>query len=112
VIFWLLALPLFVAIVVFAVVNPGMVELSVWPLLEPPIAFPLYGVGLVGLLLGFVLGAAAAWMGGSRLRQRLRATIRQAESDQQQIAALKEQLDRVKGEGKPAPAALPPGNAA
>lgn len=105
VLFWLLALPLLAIIVLFAVTNPQPVELSVWPALEEKVLFPLYGVGLVGLLVGFCVGAIAAWVQGGRSRRRIRELVRQGAADRDEIVALKLQLERAAA-GK-APAALP-----
>lgn len=110
VLFWLLALPLFVVVVLFAVMNPAPVELSVWPALEDKVLFPLYGVGLVGLLVGFVVGAIAAWIQHGRGRARMRALVRQAGQDRDEIVALKLQLERASG-AKPATALPAPAKA-
>lgn len=112
VLFWLLALPLFAVVVLFAVMNPEPVQLSVWPALEEKILFPLYGVGLVGLLVGFLVGAIAAWIQHGRARKKIRALVRQAARDQEQIIALKLQIERAGAGGKPTALPGPKANAA
>jgi uncharacterized integral membrane protein len=103
--FWLFALPLFCAIVVFAVVNPGLVEVSIWPVLEQKVLFPLYGVALIGILFGFVLGAVVTFLQGGRTRQRSRDLARRLEADQRERALLRQQMNRLEAERADAPPA-------
>jgi lysylphosphatidylglycerol synthetase-like protein (DUF2156 family) len=62
-----LALVGVVVIVTFAVGNRHLVELSFWPL---PFSrsIPVYGLLLVGIGLGVLLGAVAAWLSGHSRR--------------------------------------------
>ncbi len=50
-------------IVLFAIGNRAPVEISLWP--TPfMIDLPVYGVFLVAMILGVVLGGIASWLGG------------------------------------------------
>ena len=107
--FWIFALPILVIVVVFAAMNPNEVQLNLWPVTDAGVPFPLYGVGLAGLLAGFVLGAVVALLRRSSARARVRALVQQTERDPREIASLKERLvqaERAQGPaaGLPAPA--------
>ena len=52
--YWLFVIPLFVIVIVFAVTNHGSTELSLWPVLTEPVLFPVYGIALIGLFIGFL----------------------------------------------------------
>ena len=71
----LLALVGVVLIVMLAVDNRGIVELSFWPL---PFRYhmPLYAVFLVGLFAGALLGGMAAWLSNRDDRREARALRR------------------------------------
>ena len=104
--FWLCALPILVAVVVFAVMNPNEVALNLWPVLDESVSFPLYGVGLVGLLAGFLLGATIALTRRNKARAQVRELVRRSEVDQREIATLKErlgQIERAQATSLPAP---------
>ena len=54
-------------IVLFAIGNRQPIEISLWP--TPfAIELPVYGVFLVALILGVVLGGIASWLGGHHQR--------------------------------------------
>lgn len=72
-----------VAIVTFAVGNRHMIDLSFWPLPYSR-AVPVYGLLLVGIFLGAVLGWAATWLAGSRRRAAYRELRARAGTLEQQ----------------------------
>ena len=76
---WLIGLPIGVFIVIFAVANRHAVTVRFDPLPFAP-DWPLYAVAFGGLALGFVGGAAAAWLGGHRTRRDARANKVRAQS--------------------------------
>jgi uncharacterized integral membrane protein len=54
-------------IVLFAIGNRQPVEISLWP--TPfMIELPVYGVFLVAMILGVILGGIASWLGGHAQR--------------------------------------------
>jgi hypothetical protein len=63
----ILALVGIVAVVTFAIGNRHAVEVSFWPL---PLAraVPVYGILLIGMALGVLLGAVATWLSGHSRR--------------------------------------------
>jgi uncharacterized integral membrane protein len=101
---FIISLPLFVVLVVFAIDNRGPVVLSFWPL---PWAFalPVFVALFLALLIGFLAGAVAAWLSGGRTRRRLRDLGETARAQGHQIA---EQERRNAAQRSPAAASLPP----
>jgi len=65
--------------VAFAIHNHAAQTVDFWPL---PYTFsaPLYAVVIVALAFGFLLGAAAAWIGGRSWRKLARARRREIET--------------------------------
>ena len=101
VLFWIVMLPVAVAIIVFSAANGGPVTVNLWPL---PYAadVPLALVVLVCLALGFGWGALVAWIAGGRDRTEARAAARRVKSAEQEAAMLRqrnERLEAARGEG-------------
>ena len=82
---WIVGVPVGVFFVGFAVANRGDVTVSFDPLPFAP-DLPLYAVAFAGLALGFVVGAAAAWLGGRRTRRDARASRRKAVTLERDLA--------------------------
>jgi uncharacterized integral membrane protein len=89
--YWLTVIPLFLVVIVFAVTNHNTAEVNLWPLMEP-VAFPIYGVAFIGLFIGFLIGGLVSWIQNGRSRRRVRELQRQLESDQREIAVLRDRL--------------------
>ncbi|HTZ34653.1 MAG TPA: lipopolysaccharide assembly protein LapA domain-containing protein [Stellaceae bacterium] len=80
---WLVLALAALAVTLFAVSNRESVSLGLWPL-PSVIDLPLYLVVLGGLVLGFVVGELAGWLGARRWRRearRARARIAALEGD-------------------------------
>ncbi len=93
----ILALPLALLLVVFAVANRHEVRLELWPL---PFALdlPAYLLVFLSALAGLMLGAAVTWLAGARSRRRARSERRRAEALERQLAEVNQrQLAEVKG---------------
>jgi len=78
-------------IVVFSVANRTLVDVSFFPLPMEPIELPVFGVFLIGIFLGAVLGGLSVWLSTHpmrvewrRLRRRFRALEQQQRVKQQQ----------------------------
>lgn len=110
VVFWLFVIPLFLVVIVFAISNNSLVEVSLWPVLTDAVLFPLYGVVLIGIFAGFVLGAVVAWLQGGGSRQRARRLRREVAQEQLDAKALRERLVRLEAAEKEA--TIPPAPAA
>ena len=87
----------------FAVSNRDIVALGLWPL---PFAIdaPLYLLVFMVLLIGFVVGALAVWIGGRQRRRALRRCRRRVDALERELAATQSHLEPPAG---PASAALP-----
>jgi uncharacterized integral membrane protein len=89
-IFWIIALPLFVFVVVFAASNPGSVTLNLWPFTQ--LEAPLYSIALVGGLIGLILGTIIGWAQGGRTRGRARQMMHELEGERRELLALREKV--------------------
>ncbi|MCR6630015.1 MAG: lipopolysaccharide assembly protein LapA domain-containing protein [Magnetospirillum sp.] len=83
---WLLALPLSLLAVVFAVANRHDLRLELWPL-PWNLDLPAYLAVLGPLVLGLALGALLTWLAGHRTRMAARTQRRRAESLERQLTA-------------------------
>ena len=101
---FIVSLPLFIILVIFAVDNRSALALSFWPL-PWGVALPAFVALFLALLIGFLAGAVAAWLSGGRTRQRLRDLGETARAQAHQIA---EQERRNAAQRAPAAAGLPP----
>jgi len=94
----ILALVGLLVIVLFAIGNRQPVEISLWP--TPfMVDLPLYGVFLVAMIIGVILGGIASWLGGHDKRAEASRTRRK-------LAILQEQELRRRREEEASAAAL------
>ncbi|HEV7371413.1 lipopolysaccharide assembly protein LapA domain-containing protein [Arenibaculum sp.] len=82
---WVITIPLALLVISFAVSNRDEVSLGLWPL-PGRMEVPLFLVGLLGLLIGFLAGGIVAWVAGRRHRVAARREARRA-------ARLSQELD-------------------
>jgi uncharacterized integral membrane protein len=94
----ILALIGLIVIVAFAIANRTPVDVSFAPL---PIALelPVYGVFLIGLVIGGLLGGIAVWLGGFGDRRDARRMRNKVWALENQVAALKKQERHAEAEG-------------
>ena len=65
---WIITVPIAAIAIAFAVTNNHTVSVDLW--LSPmPIELPLFAVVFVGILIGFLAGAFAAWVSGGKARR-------------------------------------------
>ena len=83
---WLLAAPIALLIVGFAVANRQDVRLELWPL-PWAMDLPVYLAVLGALIKGIVIGAGAMWLSGHGARRRAREQRRRADSLDRQLQA-------------------------
>lgn len=95
VLFWIIVPLLFLIVIVFAVRNHAMVEVSLWPALLDPIELPVYAITLVALFIGFLWGGFVAWMQGSAGRARRRALARRLETEHRELVAARDKLAKL-----------------
>lgn len=91
---WLLALPVTVVLLVFALNNRVMVDVNLWPF---PYAVPawLSVVALAALGAGFILGLMAAYIGSRRWRRKARQAERRLKLVEQELASTQAQFASV-----------------
>lgn len=90
----LLGLPVMLIAASFAGTNLQPVSMGLFPLpwrYDVPLALVVYG----SLVLGFVIGAAAAWLGGGSTRRGLRQAAQDMIAKDRDIARLKEEAAKA-----------------
>ena len=98
-VYWALTLVAVVLLIPFAVSNRAPVSIGFWPL-PFLVALPLYLLVLSLLLLGFVIGAAAAWLAGRHVRRELRRRRRRVEALERELVVARSQLEDQSGTGR------------
>jgi uncharacterized integral membrane protein len=98
---WLVALPVALVLVGFAIANTETVTLGFWPL-DQHLAGPLYLVVPAALVLGFIAGAFVAWINGGRWRREARRRQRRIEALERELQATQARLPRDHVTGLPA----------
>jgi lipopolysaccharide assembly protein A len=97
----LLAIAALLVIVAFAVANRTPVPVSFAPL-PILIELPVYGVFLLGLVLGGLIGGLALWLSGIPQRLRARRTRKKVSALENQVAVLQKREQRARAESQPA----------
>jgi uncharacterized integral membrane protein len=82
---YIFGLVLTVILVVFAIDNGETMKISLWPL-PWEASLPGFIALFLALLLGFLVGAAAAWLSGGKTRKRARDLAETARAQAHQIA--------------------------
>ena len=78
-------------LILFAVSNRETVSIGLWPL--PFLAdVPLYLLCFLSLLVGTLIGVAAAWMAGHGKRRELRSRRRRIEALERELTATQSQM--------------------
>ncbi len=95
---WLLALALALVLAAFAVRSTEDVTLGLWPL-DRQLVLPLFLVVLATLLLGFIVGAAIAWITGGRWRREARRRQRRIEMLERELRTTQARLPRDQASG-------------
>ena len=89
--FWIFVTLVATLLALFAVTNRAAVSLGLWPL-PFVLELPLYLAIVAALLIGFVTGALAAWIGGRRRRREGRQRGRRIAALERELAATQAQL--------------------
>lgn len=108
---WIIALPLIIGVVLFALANPQTITLTYSPI-HAAATLPLYFIALVFLGIGFLIGAFMAWVGMSAVRAERRALKKKVKELEKDINIANEKLlkalsEKSEQENLPRPA-LPP----
>ncbi|MDG2284697.1 MAG: LapA family protein [Alphaproteobacteria bacterium] len=99
----IVTLPITAVAVLFAVSNRHEVKVEFWPL-PGTLDLPLYIIGLVTMLVGFLIGGVIAWVGAGESRHRARAAERDARNLETKLSDARNQTEKMR-------AMLPPAGA-
>lgn len=91
-ILFLACLPFLYLAAAFVASNMQLVQVRLWPF-EIGYELPLAALVYIVLLLGFVIGATAAWIGAGRVRRAKRRAEAQRRAQARKIDELKRRLD-------------------
>lgn len=86
---WIVAIPAGIAVVVIAVANRHSVGVSLDPL---PFRFdlPVYVIAFGSLIVGFVAGIVCAWLSGRKWRRLASTRAREAKSLERELAEIRD----------------------
>jgi len=82
---YIVGLVLMVILVVFAIDNAAPITVSLWPL-PWQATLPGFIALFIALVIGFLVGAVAAWLSGAKTRKRLRDLSDTSRAQAHQIA--------------------------
>src|ERR1700733_12697764 len=91
---WIVAAPIVILVVVFAVSNLTQITLRLWPF-PFDLTIPIALLTLVLLFVGFLLGAIVTWIGDRRRRRETRLLIRRVSELEQSLAAAQKQASEA-----------------
>jgi uncharacterized integral membrane protein len=102
---WLITAPLALILIVFAVNNRHLVDVSLWPL-DFIVRWPLFVFVYIGVIAGFLAGAVVAWASSAQRHRRTRQ--RRSDKDVQMAATAraKDEPRISEGAGKTPPALI------
>ena len=106
-VYWLIAVPLLVAVPLFAISNLNTVGLTIWPL-PFVIQVPVFVVALVGLAIGFFAGGIVAWFSAGRARARARSAERAVRTRDIEIEELRRKVQDAERANAALQAEVPP----
>jgi uncharacterized integral membrane protein len=92
-----LALVALIVIIAFAIANRTPVAVSFAPL-PVEIELPLYGVFLIGLVLGVLIGGIGVWLGAFGQRREARRMRNKVWALENQLNVIKQQEERAQAE--------------
>ena len=106
-VYWLIAVPLLVAVPLFAISNLNPVELTIWPL-PFVVQVPVFVVALAGLAVGFFAGGIVAWFSAGRARARARSAERAVRTRDIEIEELRRKVQEAERANAALQAEVPP----
>jgi putative membrane protein len=100
---YIFGLVLTVILVVFAIDNGAPVTISLWPL-PWQASLPGFIALFLALLVGFLVGATAAWLSGAKTRKRARDLAETSRAQAHQIAEQERRYAASRPAAPPTPA--------
>ncbi len=102
---WLITVPLALILIVFAVNNRHLVDVSLWPL-DFIVRWPLFVFVYIGVVAGFFGGAVVAWASTMQRHRRTRQRRADKGSRAADVARRKGEAQSSEGAGKTPPALI------
>ena len=102
---WLITVPLALILIVFAVSNRHLVDVSLWPL-DFIVRWPLFIFVYIGVVAGFLAGAAIAWASMVQRHRRARQGRVDKDARTTEAARVKDHPEISKGAGATPPALI------
>ena len=99
---WFLTVPLAIILIVFAVSNRHLVDVSLWPL-DFTLNWPLFVYVYIAVIAGFLAGAVIAW--ASAVQRHRRSRRRRVDREAQTVDTARHQVD---AEATPGAGTTPP----
>lgn len=87
---WLIGVPILIIVIIFAVVNRGVVAVDLWPL-PWSAQLPVFLLVLGALAIGLVIGALISWFSASKARGAARREHRRADKLEQDVRTLQDE---------------------
>jgi uncharacterized integral membrane protein len=100
---WLITVPLALFLIVFAVNNRHLVDVSLWPL-DFIVRWPLFIFVYIGVVAGFLAGAVIAWASAAQRHRRTRRRRLDKGAQTVEVAPAKDQRETSDGAGRSPPA--------
>jgi uncharacterized membrane protein YciS (DUF1049 family) len=105
---WLIAVPVAVVIIAFAIANRDSVAISFDPL-PYALDIPIWALTVGALAAGFVIGALLRWLLDHKWRRMARQGRRRTKALEQELARVRDKLDKATPQqGAALPAAAAP----
>lgn len=82
-----------VLVIAFAIANRGVVQVGLAPF-PTTIELPVYGIFLLGLVIGVLVGGIGVWIGGHAKRREARKARNRAWALENQLNLLKQEANR------------------
>ena len=97
---WIVAAPIVILVLWFAVSNLGPITLRLWPF-PFDLTIPIAVLTLIQLFIGFLLGAIVTWIGDRHRRRETRRLIRRTAELEQSLAETERKLATTRAQQVP-----------
>ena len=97
---WIVAAPIVILVLWFAVSNLGPITLRLWPF-PFDLTIPIAVLTLIQLFIGFLLGAIVTWIGDRHRRRETRRLVRRTAELEQSLAETERKLAAVRAQQVP-----------
>lgn len=95
---WLITIPLALILIVFAINNRHLVDVSLWPL-DFIVRWPLFVFVYIGIVAGFLAGGVVAWASAVQRHRRVRQRRADRDTRAAEATRLRQETGMSKGAG-------------